>query len=85
MTNTFIMTSSQLKPGDVITDNKRAGRVTVESVTEGQIWYKTGYMPVYFVKGTDTLTEGTVAYTANGWRRWLSERPVTVTAVPVSV
>lgn len=89
-TNKFIMTSGQLRPGDVITETglrfegHSDRQVKVDAIQPGELWYRDGYVTVHFVIGTDLRTKKTVRYAANGWRRWVSERkpvePETVSA-----
>jgi hypothetical protein len=93
-TNQYIVTSAQIQPGDIITesglrDEQRDTRqVRVDKVTTGEIWYHGAPVAVTFVNGVDirrrrddTQTFQPVAYTANGWRRWVIERgPVLETA-----
>lgn len=90
MTGQYIMTSAQLKAGDVITESGLRDPETLEkgkrvphaserevqlaSVIASAIEYKGHVMPVWYVTGIDTRTGKVVKWTANAWRRWLSTR-----------
>jgi hypothetical protein len=75
----YIMVSSQLKAGDVITEagilsEQGTREVQVTGVESGEIQYRDGYAPVWFVTGYDLRSSKLVRWTATNWRRWLAER-----------